>query len=141
MTHRLNRLLKIRRAGETRERGRWDRARQDHAELVGEADAKVARADDAAGHLRFLGSGELNLARLRLAGESREALRLGAEKAEATARDAERRAEERRAELERAHREVRAIEKLSERAALAAKSKFTSVETRETDDRPRVERP
>ena len=141
MTHRLDRLLKIRRAGQTRERGRWDQARQEFGERSGEAGATAARASEATEQLKALGRGELNLARLRLAGEGREALRVGAEQAKAAARDAERRAEERRGELERAHREVRAIEKLSERAALAVKARVAASETRESDDRPRAVRP
>ena len=141
MTHRLDRLLKIRRAGQTRERGRWDQARQEFGERSGEAGAKAASASEATEQLKALGRGELNLARLRLGGEGREALRVGAEHAMAAARDAERRAEEQRSQLERAHRDVRAIEKLTERNALTAKARVAASETRESDDRPRAARP
>jgi len=141
VTHRLDRLLKIRRAGQTRERGRWDQARQEFGERSGEAGAKAASASEATEQLKALGRGELNLARLRLGGEGREALRVGAEHAMAAARDAERRAEEQRSQLERAHRDVRAIEKLTERNALTAKARVAASETRESDDRPRAARP
>lgn len=138
---RLERLLKIRRAGESVERGRWARARLEVEARAAEAGSIVEKREAVAEDLRSIATGTLNLARLSLGAESRDVLRETLETAEAAAREAEELAEARRRELEAANRKVRAIEKMSERFAALEKSRREGAARREADDRRRAEAP
>lgn len=140
MKNRLERLLRLRRAGESAELGRWAQARIALASRESEAKALAAKGNAVADDVRVLATGSLDLARLRLGDECRTALRLGTDKAAAVVRDAEGEAEERRRAFEESHRDVRAIEKLTERLAREAQSRLSAAELRENDDRPRGER-
>ncbi|HEU4334141.1 MAG TPA: hypothetical protein VFT32_06555 [Candidatus Eisenbacteria bacterium] len=138
---RLERLLKIRRAGESVERGRWARARLEVEARAGEAGSIAAKRDAVAEDLRSISTGTLNLARLALGAQSREVLQETLETAEMAARAAEELAEARRRELESANRRVRALEKVSGRIAALDKARREAAERRENDDRRRAEAP
>jgi hypothetical protein len=138
---RMERLLRLRRAGESAERVRWAQAQLAVAARAGEAEALAAKGNAVAEDLRGRMKGPLDLARLQLGDECRTALRCDTDKAEAVVRLAEGEAELRRQAFEASHRDVRAIEKLSERLAREAASRASVTESRENDDRPRGERP
>ena len=134
---RLDRLLRIRRACEGLERGRWARARQEWLAKSGEAEAIVARREHVSEDVRTRLTGDLDLARVAFAAECKEALGLGLRRAEEKVRVAQEETESRPRELESAHREVRALEKLTEKSAAAERARRDSAEARERDDRPR----
>jgi hypothetical protein len=138
---RMERLLRLRRAGESAERVRWAQAQLAVAARAGEAEALAAKGNAVAEDLRAWVKGPLDLARLQLGDECRTALRFDTDKAEEVARLAACEAELRRQAFEASHRDVRAIEKLSERLAREAASRASATESRENDDRPRGERP
>ena len=138
---RLERLLKIRRAGESVERGRWARARLEVEACAAEAGSISQKREEVAEDIRSIATGTLDLARLSLGAQSRDVLQETLQIAEASARTAEELAEARRRELEAANRKVRAIEKMSVRIAALEKSRREGVERREADDRRRAEAP
>jgi len=138
---RLERLLKIRRAGESVERGRWARARLEVETRATEAASIAEKREAVAEDLRSMATGTLNLARLTLGAQSRDLLQATLEDVEAASRAAEARVEVQRLELEAANRKVRAIEKMSGRIAALEKSRREGAERREADDRRRAEAP
>jgi len=140
--NRLDRLLRIRKAGEGIERGRFDRARLEAAARRAETEAAASKRDAVGEDVRAQSRGAIDVARLRSAADCRDAMARSLLKGEGIARDADRRAEERRRRLEAANRDVRAIEKVAERRAAAETARARAAETRECDDRPRTaERP
>lgn len=134
---RLQRLLRIRRATESLERGRCARAQMELLARSGEAEAIVARRESISEDVRARLTGGLDLARLRIASDCKEAMNFILRRAEDTVRSAGLEAENRRRELEAANRDVRALEKLAEKAAALERARRNSAEARERDDRPR----
>ena len=132
---RRERLLRVRRAGEGVEHGRWARARMEHAARLAETEGVAAKREAVADELRREERGTLDLARLQAAAACREALARDLDRTEAAARIAGREAEARRRALEDANRRVRAIEKLSERAGAEEAARGRAAESRELDDR------
>jgi flagellar export protein FliJ len=138
MSGRLERLLRIRKACEGIEHGRWDRARLDVAARRADADALAAKRGAVADDVRAHSLGTVQVARLKIAADCRDALSRDLRKREDATRDAERGAEERRRDLEAANRDVRVVEKLSERRAAAERAVARAAENRELDDRPQT---
>lgn len=134
---RLDRLLRIRRACETVERGRWARARLELIATSRDAEAIAARRERISEDVRARLTGGLDLPRLQAAAECQEALGRTLGRAEERVGAAERETENRRRELEAAHRDVRALEKLAEKASAAERARRNSADARERDDRPR----
>jgi len=133
---RRERLLRVRRAGEGIEHGRWARAQLELAARRAESDAIAAKREAVADEIRSQGRGTLNLARLRVGADCRDALARGREHSEAAGREAEREAEARRRALLEANGRVRAIKKLAERGAAEESRLGRAAEARERDDRP-----
>ncbi|HKS16126.1 MAG TPA: hypothetical protein VJU16_02380 [Planctomycetota bacterium] len=142
MNGRLDRLLRIRKACEGIEHGRWDRARMDVAARRAEAEALAAKRGAIADDVRARSLGPVQVDRLKIAADCREALSRDLRNREDAARNAERCAEDRRRDLEAANRDVRVIEKFSERLAVTERALARIAEIRELDDRPQAgERP
>lgn len=134
---RLERLLKIRRAGEGAERGRWARARMEHEARLTETEAAGEKRDGVTEHLRSRVLGSLDIAALRSSAECRDALARALERSAAASRLSEVEVEARRRDLEAANRAVRAFKKLAGRSAAAESARHQASEARERDDRPR----
>ena len=132
---RRERLLRVRRAGEGVEHGRWSRAQMDLTARRAEGDAVAAKREAVAEELRTAARGALDLQRLQVATDCRDALARDLDQAEAAARDAAGDVERRRRALEEANRRVRAIEKLSERGDAEEAARDRAGEARELDDR------
>ena len=136
---RLERLLRVKKAGERKEHGRWAEANRTLEAKRSEEQAALAARDAASDDLRRRSQGSLDLARLLFVDTARESMRRGADRTAAAAREAGRQAEAGRLALERAHRAVRIIEKLAEKNAGEIRERARLIEAREHDDRPRGE--
>jgi hypothetical protein len=135
---RLERLLRVRKAGERREHGRWAQANRALEAKRSEERSAVAARDAATDDLRRRALGSLDVARLQAADAARESKRRDVELAGSASLEAGRRAEEGRRALERAHRAVRILEKLAEKGAAESRERLRRIEAREQDDRPRA---